>query len=102
MLAAIILPFAGSVNDSAYCTLTSISGFTDFTPAIKPDSNFSINGDAILPTNPTLFVFVLLAAATPTKNDPWCSLNVILVAFGASTTSSTIAKLVSGNWPAAV
>ena len=49
------------------------------------------------PTKPTLPVFDVLAAITPTRNEPSCSLNTIDCTLGLSTTMSMMPNLVLGN-----
>ena len=66
------------------------------TPASNPASKRFISSLSSPPIKPTLFVSVVKAATTPTKNEPSCSLNFTEVTFGKSTNSSIIAKLLSG------
>ena len=49
------------------------------------------------PTKPTLPVFDVSAAITPTRNEPSCSLNTIDCTLGLSTTMSMMPNLVLGN-----
>ena len=74
--AAIVLPLAASENDPAYCASTLIAGLTEATPALNPASKRLITSPSIPPTNPTLFVFVVLAAATPARYDASLSMKV--------------------------
>ena len=94
--AAICLPLAASPKLPAYSITTSTSGLTASTPATKPASKRSITNPSCPPTKPTLLVLVVIAAATPAKNDASWSLNVNDATFGKSITESTIAKCFSG------
>ena len=50
------------------------------------------------PTKPTLPVLVVLAAMTPTRNEPSCSLKTIDCTLGLSTTMSMMPNLVCGEF----
>ena len=54
------------------------------------------------PTKPTLPVFDAIAASTPTRNEPSCSLKTTDCTFGRSTTSSMMTNFTFGNSAATV
>lgn len=64
---AICCPLSALAKSFAYCTSICALGLTAFTPAVKPASKRSITVPFTPPTNPTLFVFVVKPATTPTR-----------------------------------
>ena len=68
-----------------------------FTPCTYPQANLWIRGISIPPTNPTAAVSLFIAAKTPTRNEPSCSLKIMDCTFGRSTTISMMLNLVFGN-----
>ena len=96
IVAAIVRPIDGSVKLPAYWISISIESSTAWTPATKPASNLSITTPSTPPTNPTLFVWVVVAAATPARKAASSSAKFKEATFGKSTTESTIPKYWSG------
>ncbi|MNY27014.1 hypothetical protein D3C86_1608910 [compost metagenome] len=76
--------------------VTVALGLTASTPALKPTSKRLITGLSIPPMKPTLLVFVVRPATTPTRKEPSFSEKVTDSTLGASTTLSMIARLAFG------
>ncbi len=74
-----------------------MSGLTARAPASYPAWKRRIRSPSRPPTKPMWPLSDLRAAAAPTRNEPWCSAKTRLETFGASTTESTMPKLVSGH-----
>lgn len=79
------LPLVASPKLSAYWATTSTFLLLSFaacsTPALKPASNFLINGDVIPPIKPTLFEVVNVPAKYPTKNEFSLSAKIVPIKF---------------------